>query len=251
MNDLHLIWEELNRIVLLGTSRAEFSPIMLSRLRSLGIPVEDTSDSKIVLEAITTFAMLKKITPQLRIFEGALPQKIDLGSEGAYLPTKYIAIFNKIIDGYTGALTEFSILAQQRKWKLPAFISPLALDLVLQRTTYWDALAPLLDASAWWLIEQNKDWQFLKILPFQPLERPLERITKANNYLHAVANGRQLSHQEGIEHAYWFEISQYDKHLEEEWYRAAANDYNRSYTMKAITQILVFRKNMHVEFDGD
>ncbi len=247
MNDLHLIWEELNRIALLGTNRAKFSPILLPRLQSLGIPIEEASDSKIILEAIPMLATLKKLTPELPTFEGILPEKVDSVPSDVYFPTKCIAIFNKILNDYTAALPEFSILAQQKKWKLPSALSPLALDLVLQYPTHWDAVAPLLDANAWWLMEQNKDWQFLKTLSFKPLERPLERITEANNYLYAAANGGQLTHQ-GITYAYWVDVSEYDENLEEQWYRATANDYNKSYTMKEITRILIFRKNIHVEF---
>ncbi len=247
MNDLHLIWEELNRIALLGTSRVKFSPILLSRLQSLGISIEEASDSRVVLEAIAMLATLKKITPELSMFEGTLPEKIDSDASTVYLPTKCITIFNKILNDYTAALPEFSILAQQKNWKLPSILSPLALDLVLQYSAHWDAVAPLLDANAWWLMEQNKNWQFLKTLSFQPLERPLERTTAANNYLYAVANGGQLTHQ-GIAHAYWFDVLEYDEHLEEKWHRATANDYNRSHTMKEIKRILAFRKNMHLEF---
>ncbi len=247
MNDLYLIWEELNRIALLGTSRAKFSPILLSRLQSLGISIEEASDSKIVLEAIAMLATLKKLTPELPTFEGILLEKVDSDVSTVYLPTKCIAIFNKILNDYTAALPEFSMLAQQKKWKLPSALSPLALDLVLQYPTHWDAVAPLLDANAWWLIEQNNDWQLLKTLSFQPLKRPLEVITAANNYLYAAASGSQLTHQ-GIVHAYWFDVSEYDEYLEEQWYRATANDYNKSYTMKEIMRILIFRKNMYVEF---
>ncbi len=249
-NNLHLVWEELNRIALLGTSRADFSPGMLSSLRSLGIPIEDTSDSKIVLEALALLGNLKKLIPELSTLEGTLPKKVNLDTNTDCLPVKHVAFFIKILQEYQGALAEFSTLAQQRKWKLPSALSPLALNLVLQNVSYWDAVAPLLDEAAWWVIEQNKDWQFLKTLPFQPLERPLERISKANHYLHEAGSGNLLTHQEGIEHAYWFEILQYDEYLKEKWHRAVANDYHRNYSMKAIINILEFRKNMHFSFDS-
>jgi len=247
-----MIWEELVRTALLGVERTPLSAATLAHLKTLGINVEENTDTQNILEAVAYYAQLQKIDFQLVKSDFTLPKKAKKSSAAVkYMDVTTASLLEKIINKYHLAIEEFSLLAQENEQFIPPEKVPICLNIVREKDNYWDSIAPMLDENGWWLLDKNKYWKFLKNRPYKPVEILLDRIYQSTRSLKdfrdSLANGRTYldnSDWQAVKRAAFFaDLNQYDD-LTSNWDENALHHPIWNSNLSQLFDILEFRKNM-------
>ena len=248
-----MLWEELNRVALLGTARSALSEEALEKLKNYGIA--EAADTTILLEAAALLAQFRKVQPPLTQFEGNRPTPIEV-RDTRYISSISSKHFEQLLKFHPLALEEFSVHLQEYELYLSPELCPLALEAVRIDRLNWDAIASITPPEGWWVIGKNEDWAKWKNAPFKQVERPYAKIKEATHFVldlqEQIVAGRTFlegyNWQELIRNIYWFDLSAYHD-FQQGWQLGNRISYEWIHRMEKVTNILDFRKEMVVEIE--
>lgn len=157
-----MIWDELAKIALIGTERAQLSENTLSALAKLGINAEG-NPAKAILEAAALYHSLRRagfpLQKQEPEFKPIQPEESSPANRASGRSAQHLS---QILDGrYFYALPEYLLLARQHHKHLPAEQLPFLFRLSLKYPQIWEKVQPALGPEGQWLLRQNPDWQAL------------------------------------------------------------------------------------------
>jgi len=246
------MWQELVKIALIGTERTPLSEEMKATLVELGLPVDEQAETQSLLEGISYATQLEKINISFSAFEGERLSKV----KQAVHPVSFISDISKqhfqsILKKWQLALPEFSLHVQANGLFLPPECLPEAFNFVKGNEKSWDSIAPLIGEHGWWLLGQNKYWQFLTHRPYKTLEVPQSRIHQATqgikDFQESLQAGRTYLDQSDWNrikrYAFSADLRQYDT-LRNNWNPQALNHPMWNGNLNQIFQILDFRRRV-------
>lgn len=153
-----MVWDDLAKTALLGTSRAKLSSSTLTALEQLGLDLSGTS-TQIMLEAAAIYQVLKKAAFPLQAYTGEIPTVLPVSAERPFPAKPSVQHLQSILQGaYLPALAEFLTLLARHQQRIPPEHLPQLFYLCLRRKGLWDKVSPLLGDAERWLLQQNPDW---------------------------------------------------------------------------------------------
>ncbi len=248
-----MIWQEINRVALLGTNRTTLSDSAKNALRAYGIDVDDASDTQVLLEAAALLAQFRKVQPNFQKYEGSLPEPLKPNAT-VYISSSSAQHFKKILNEFPLALLEFSSLAYSYELYLLPELCPLAFEAVRANQLDWNAVACITPPEGWWVIGKNEDWSYLKDRPFRQMERPISKIQAATTFVldiqQQIVAGQFFTEEynsyEFIKNIYWFDSNAYQAFIHG-WKSSNRISYDWVSRIEKAMNILDFRKEMAEE----
>ncbi len=160
-----MLWQELIKVALMGTERAQISTTTKAELQRLGIDPELPAP-RLVLEGAAYLATMHKSGIQAPEWTRALPTPAPQGVLDSDCSPKAIRLLQQILDDtFPKALEEFVQLLHQNNRQLPAEMLPELFDQSRQNPELWAKLKDCIGARGQWLLQQNPDWQSLRAVP--------------------------------------------------------------------------------------
>ncbi|MBI5916425.1 MAG: hypothetical protein HY842_13695 [Bacteroidetes bacterium] len=152
-----MLWQELQKIALLGTENSSFSERMLDALDQHGINVQQETPV-LLAEAAALLAQLRKAGFPLAVFDGELPTAPEASAEKV-CSAKSAHHLHLILGGEQAAvLPEFLHFLTKNQKCLPPEHLPELLHLP-DFKNHWLLIEPALGTSGRWLLAQHPDWK--------------------------------------------------------------------------------------------
>lgn len=157
----NMLWQELVKIALMGTERAQLSDEVKEALAPKGV-LPGNDEARMVLEGAAYFAMMHKSGAEPPLWAGSIPPPAPAElPENSCSPEAVQCLHRILDDTYPLALDEFIHLLKVNDKHLPSELLPDLLDQSRQSPELWEKLRGCLGDKGRWLLQQNPDWQFL------------------------------------------------------------------------------------------
>ncbi|MBI1227320.1 MAG: hypothetical protein GC192_18960 [Bacteroidetes bacterium] len=146
-------WKDLVKNALLGVENSNFKPETISKLEQMGVKTS-TEAPRLLADGVAMIAQFRKAGFALKHFEGELP----IPSAAQHFNPKNAHLLHLILSGqHAPVLPEYLFLLKKYGKKLPNVELPTLMSLAdLQQ--FWPEIAPLLDDSGYWLLQQHPEW---------------------------------------------------------------------------------------------
>lgn len=156
-----MFWQELVKIALMGTERAQLSDATKEALMAKGIaPGED--EARIIMEGASYYAMMQKSGFTPKDWIGSIPEPAPQDrAENSCNPIAVDCLQQILGESYSLAIHEFIRLLEQNNKHLPSELLPGLLDQCRQSPDFWKKLQPCIGEKGRWLIQQNPAWRLL------------------------------------------------------------------------------------------
>ncbi|HMQ50052.1 MAG TPA: DUF5691 domain-containing protein [Saprospiraceae bacterium] len=153
-----MVWEDLAKTALLGTTRSQLSPPTLAALEQLGVDISGAS-APVLLEAAALYQVLKKAAFPLQPYTGETPSFVQTTATRPFPGNRSIQHLQSILSGkYLPALPEFLALLARQQQQIPYEHLPQIFYLCLNKKGLWAQIEPQLGEVERWLLQQNPDW---------------------------------------------------------------------------------------------
>jgi len=189
-----MLWNELVKVALLGTDRAQLSAKTLQQLEELGVDTAEAPE-RVLLEGAAIASSMQKAGLPLETWKEPIPlasepdQTIPPGKTIAALLSQIIRWENEDL------LVDFLNQLAHSNRRLPLEHLPYLMERLLRTPSLWSLIDPVLGKKGAWAIRQHPEWRTQIEMPL-PAQWSAGAKPQRRALLKAV---RERSPEEGIE----------------------------------------------------